>query len=268
MHEFIFAGDGFEVPLLQSAVLPAGFRHGFTTRRGGVSTGAFESLNLGGKWGDRAEHVAENRRRFRAAAGRDVVYFATQVHGADSARVEAGASVEAIAATRADALIAPRPGPAVGVYVADCVPILIADVATGAVAAVHAGWRGTVAGILTATLARMVADHGTRMADLRVAIGPSIGPCCFEVGPEVVAAVEVAVPGARAAGAVVERAPRPHVDLWTLNRLAALAAGVGAGAIDVAADCTACDRARFFSYRRDHGDTGQLGAFILREPSP
>jgi YfiH family protein len=262
MREVIFHGDGFALPLLQSAVMPAGFRHGFTTRRGGVSEAPFDTMNLGGKWGDQPERVAENRRRLHAAVGQAPLYFATQVHGIDSAIVVGGAARDAIARTHADALIAPGPGPAVGVYVADCVPILIADTVTGAVAAVHAGWRGTVAGILSATLERLRVEHGTRMSDVRVAIGPSIGPCCFEVGAEVVAAVEVSVAGARGAGAIIEGAPKPHVDLWMLNRMAAEGAGVAPGAIDVAEACTSCDRTRFFSYRRDHGKTGQLACFI------
>ena len=126
------------------------------------------------------------------------------------------------------------PGVALGVYVADCVPALVADARTGACAAVHAGWRGTVAGVLPAALDRMMAELGARAADMRIAIGPSIGPCCF--------------------------------DLWLLNRMAAESRGVPPAAIDVAAICTSCDRARFFSYRRDHGQTGQLAAFIVHDP--
>ncbi|HEY8926930.1 MAG TPA: laccase domain-containing protein, partial [Polyangia bacterium] len=112
MREVIVRGDGFELPLLQSEVMPPGFHHGFTTRRGGVSRPPFDSLNLGGRWGDQPDRVAENHRRLHAAAGRDPVYFATQVHGTDSATVVAGAAREEIAGARADALIAPRPGPA------------------------------------------------------------------------------------------------------------------------------------------------------------
>src|SRR6185436_6868278 len=122
---------------------------------------------------------------------------------------------------------------AVGVYVADCVPILIADARSGLCAAVHAGWRGTVAGVLAAALRRLIDERRARPADLRVALGPSIGPCCFEVGPEVIAAVEAAFPSARAAGAIVTpagTARRPHVDLPLLNRLAAEAAGVAGDA--------------------------------------
>ena len=268
MREVVFRGDGFDLPLLTSDVLPASFRHGFTTRQGGVSVAQFSGLNLGKRWGDDPRNVLENQRRLRAAAGCDEIHFATQVHGREVARVAAGAAIEATARTNADALATEAPRTCVGVYVADCVPIVIADVATGACAAVHAGWRGTVAGVLAATLADLATTWGTRPADVRMAIGPSIGPCCFEVGPEVVAAVETAFPDARAAGAIVAREPRAHVDLWRLNQRAALAFGVPETQIEVAGLCTSCDRDRFFSFRRDRGQTGQMAAFIVREPSP
>jgi YfiH family protein len=264
MREVSFRGSGFELPLLQSNVIPGAFHHGFTTRRGGVSEGVFASLNLGGRWGDDPAHLAENQRRFRAAAGTDAVHFATQVHGRAVAAVGAGDTPAATARREADALVAAAPGTTVAVYVADCVPVVVADIRTGACAAIHAGWRGTVAGVLSEALAHLVRACGARVEDLRVAIGPSIGPCCFEVGPEVVAAVEEADPGARAEGAILVRSPRDHVDLWTLNQRQALSFGVPASALDVARLCTCCDSARFFSYRRDRGKTGQMAAFISR----
>jgi purine-nucleoside/S-methyl-5'-thioadenosine phosphorylase / adenosine deaminase len=267
MREVVFQGDGFELPLLQSEVIPARFRHGFTTRRGGVSQPPFDTLNLGGRWGDEPGATVENRRRLEAAAGGRAVRFARQVHGCEVARARADAPVEAVAAIAADAVVTDAPGTAVGVYVADCVPILVADTRTGACAAVHAGWRGTVAGVLGAALRRMTGELGSRATDLRVAIGPGIGACCFEVGPEVVAAVEAAFPGARAGGAILPRAPRAHVDLAWLNRTAAEAAGVPRDAIDAAGVCTRCDAARFFSYRREGGRTGQLAAFVAFDPA-
>jgi len=266
MREVTFHGEGFDLPLLRSAVIPAGFRHGFTTRRGGVSEGPFASLNLGGRWGDDPARLAENHRRFRAAAGSEDVHFATQVHGRALTSVTAGDAPATTARREADAVVTVAAGTCVGVYVADCVPILVADARTGACAAVHAGWRGTVAGVLGEALARLVGACGARREDLRVAIGPSIGPCCFEVGPEVVAAVEEADPGARAEGAIIASSPRQHVDLWILNQRQALSFGAPADAVDVARLCTSCDSARFFSYRRDHGKngerTGQMAAFI------
>jgi polyphenol oxidase len=266
VREIVHRGPGFELPLLVSDLLPERFRHGFSTRRGGVSKSPQESLNLAVR-GDAAEALAENRRRFFSAAGAQAILFASQVHGADAVVAGADASPGAIAGTRADAVIAGAPAVAVGVRVADCVPVLIADVRTGAAAAVHAGWRGTVAGVVAAALGRMASALGTRSADVRLVLGPSIGPCCFEVGPEVVAAVEAAIPGARAAGAVIEPdgpagIVKARVDLWRLNRMAAEAWGVPPLAVDVSGLCTSCDRARFFSYRRDRGQTGHLAAFI------
>ena len=258
-------GQGFELPLLQSDLIPPEFHHGFTTRRGGVSGPPFDSLNLGSRWGDDEAAVAENRRRFQAAAGGPPVHFARQVHGRAIARVPAGAPPGAVASVAADAVMTDAPRTAVGVYVADCTPLLIADARTGACAAVHAGWRGTVAGVGVAAVQALAEAFGSRVGDLRIAIGPTIGPCCFEVGPEVVAQVEAAFPGARASGAIVARAPREHVDLPGLNRAALVGAGVAPGAIEVAGLCTRCDEARFYSYRRDGGRTGQLAAFVRFE---
>lgn len=266
MREVMFRGEGFELPLLQSQVMPRGFLHGFTTRQGGVSRPPYDSLNLGGRWGDDAAAIAENRRRFRIAAGGGPVHFARQVHGRDVVRVAAHATPDQIAEVAADAVVTGAPVTAVGVYVADCAPILIADARTGACAAVHAGWRGTVAGVVAAAVHALIESFGSRAVDLRVAIGPTIGPCCFEVGPEVVAQVEAAFPRARAAGAIVARQPREHVDLPALNRAAALGAGVAAEAVEVAGMCTRCDETRFYSYRREGGRTGQLAGFVRFEP--
>jgi YfiH family protein len=259
-----------DLPLIRSRAIAAGFRHGFTTRAGGVSAPPFDSLNLGGKWGDAAESVLENRRRVLAAAGvgPDAFFVARQVHGAAVARVRAGDRPDDVARLAADALITDVAGAALAVFVADCIPALIADPRTGACAAVHAGWRGTVAGVLPAAVRALADQLGARPADLRVALGPAIGPCCFEVGPEVVAAVEAAVPGARAAGVIVEpaaaRPRKPHVDLKRANRVQLERAGVAPGAIDDPPLCTSCDRARFFSYRRDRGTTGQHLGFVVR----
>lgn len=259
-------GDGV-LPLLTSAVIPAGFRHGFTTRAGGVSAGAFSTLNLGGRWGDADDAVAENCRRVQRAAG-GAIAIATQVHGVAMTRVLAGDDLDAIARRAADGLCADLPGAPVGVYVADCIPVLLADPRTGAVAAVHAGWRGSVAGVVPAAVGRMAAEFGTRPGDLRVALGPAIGPCCFEVGDEVVDAVAAAVSDAVAIGVVLRGGRKPHVDLKRLNGLLLERAGVPAAQVDAGVECTSCDRTRFFSYRRDGGRTGQMMGFIAAAPAP
>jgi YfiH family protein len=247
-------------PLLTSPLIPPSFPHGFTSRAGGVSEGPFHSLNLGLKWGDARENVLENRRRLLAATRSSTLYLAAQVHGARIVVVRASDDPAAIAREPADGVCSDGAGIAVGVYVADCVPVLLADPRTGAFAAVHAGWRGTAAGILPAAIETMAGAYGSAPADLRVALGPAISSCCFEVGPEVAAAF------ARWPGAVIEREGRkPHVDLRLVLRQQALAAGVPAAAFDQGGDCTKCDpEGRFYSYRRDATRTGQHVGFIAR----
>jgi YfiH family protein len=256
-----------ELPLLRSALIGAPFVHGFTTRAGGVSAPPFESLNLGGKWGDDPAAVSENRRRLERAVG-GAVFAARQVHGATVVRVRAGDDRAALAARDADALCTDAPGLVVGVFVADCIPAVLVDPHTGAVAAVHAGWRGTVAGVLPAAVRALAAEFGARPGDLRVAIGPAIGPCCFEVGPEVVAAFEALAADARGRGIVLPSprgAPdKANVDLKAANRLLLERAGVDPEAIDAGPECTHCDRARFYSFRREGSATGQLMGVVGR----
>jgi YfiH family protein len=256
------------LPLLTSAVMPEGFVHGFTTRAGGVSPAPYHSLNLGARWGDSRDNVLENRRRLREACGAHAMYFAAQVHGPSVVRVAAGDDPGAVAAREADALVTDVPGAAVAIFVADCVPVLFADPRTGACAAAHAGWRGVVAGVALSTVAELARGFGARAADLRVALGPCIGACCFEVGPEVVDAFSAALPAARD-GEVVRRAPaaRAHVDLRQALRLQLEAAGVPAAQIDASTACTRCDPGeRFYSYRRDATRTGQHLGIIVRAP--
>jgi YfiH family protein len=250
-----------DLPLLTSPAIPAAFRHGFTSRAGGVSAAPFDSLNLGLKWGDARENVLENRRRLLQATRSSALYLAAQVHGARIVQVRAGDDPQVLARQQADGVCSDVAGIAVGVYVADCVPALFADPRTGAFAAVHAGWRGTVAGVLGAAVQALEGAYGSAPADLRVALGPAIGPCCFEVGPEVAAVFEAALPGA---GTVITHPGRkPHVDLRLAQRLQLAAAGVPAGAVDATDACTKCDAAgRFYSYRRDADRTGQHVGFI------
>lgn len=214
-----------------------GVRIAFTTRDGGISEGPWRELNLSVSVGDERGHVAENRRRAAAALSVSParLRFARQVHGADV--VECG---EATGDPEGDVLVARTPGVVPGVLTADCVPVLIAG--ERGVAAVHAGWRGLVAGAVQ----RGVATVGPVRAAW---VGPSIHACCYEVGAEVIAAFE---------GAGFPVADASHVD----PGLAAVAALRAAGVENVASshDCTGCDE-RFFSHRRD-GVTGRQGSFI------
>jgi YfiH family protein len=258
-----------ELPLIRSPLIIAPFAHGFSTRAGGVSPAPFDTLNMGARWGDAAGNVEENRRRLLQAVGiAGPLYVARQVHGAAVTRVRAGDDPAAIARIEADALITDDPGIALGVFVADCIPALIVDPRTGALAAVHAGWRGSVAGVLPAVVRALVDELGARPQDLRVALGPAIGSCCFEVGAEVVAEVEAAL-GGTASGKVIVPSPRGapgkwHVDLKAANRILLERAGVPPTAIDAASDCTSHTPAQFFSYRRDRDKTGQQMGIVGR----
>jgi polyphenol oxidase len=251
---------------LVSPLIPGNFRHGFTTKIGGVSPPPFDGLNLGDKWGDSQENVAENRRRLRSVAGTDTLLAVSQVHGTRVLCVSSWTDSEEVRQEEADGLCSDAVGVGISVHVADCVPVLMADPKTGGCAALHAGWRGTVAGMGPAGVTAMMANFGSRARDLRVALGPCIGPCCFEVGPEVLEQVEAAWPGARAAGIVLQFGERrPHIDLRLLLQLQLAHAGVSPENIDTTRACTFCDPAkRFYSYRRAGRSTGQMVGFIVR----
>lgn len=230
----------------------AGFVHGFSTRKGGVSSPPFASLNLGSRVGDAPEAVEENRRRLHEAAGLPAGSIRTcrQVHGP---RV-LDASGPHWREEEADALLGAG-GVAVGVFTADCVPVLLADPVSGEVVAVHAGWRGTVAEIAKEAV-RALEQRGRAAEGLLAAIGPAIARCCYEVSPELAATFRERY------GAAEGR----KVDLVAANRSILLAAGLRPERIDVLDTCTFCNREEFFSHRRDGGRTGRHLSFIVSRP--
>jgi polyphenol oxidase len=221
---------------------PRPYRVVFSTRRGGVSEGPFASLNLGRKSGDAVERADENRRIACEAMGADVEKLALnfQVHSDRVLRAAAGMRNE-----HADGLWTDEPGLPILAMSADCLPIALAraDTTEPAIAVLHAGWKGLLAGIVEGG-ARVLGDH-----ELTAAIGPGIGPCCYEVGEE------VAAPYRERFGEDVMR--EGHLDLWTSAERALLAAGVEH--IHRVDRCTACEPETFFSHRRDHGRTGRQG---------
>ncbi|MDA8387456.1 MAG: peptidoglycan editing factor PgeF [Nitrospiraceae bacterium] len=173
----------------------------------------------------------------------------------------------------ADAVITILDGVALGVKTADCVPVLLADEKTGAIGAVHAGWRGTAAAILPAAIAKMTALYGCRPEDMKLAIGPSIRGCCYEVGADVSGQVRAGVGGSADYFRMDENGLFPvHLDLAAANRSSALRAGVRAENIWVSEMCTCCHPERFNSYRREtragkvHSATagGRQGGFIMK----
>jgi len=231
--------------------------HGFTLRGGGVSAGAFTSLNLGLSSGDARDAVEANRDRLLAALGyarADVCAF-EQVHGDRVLAGDAGWFTE-----RADAATTDVPGRLLVVSVADCYPLLFHDPTRGAVAAAHCGWRGTVAGLAARVVERMVVRYGSDPSDLRVAIGPGIGADCYQVGPEVVDAYRGA--GFPSDVATPDDEGRHRLDLVAANRWTLLRAGIRPEHIWSAGTCTHCEPARYFSHRRDAGVTGRHWAFI------
>ncbi|MFZ0342231.1 MAG: peptidoglycan editing factor PgeF [Gaiellaceae bacterium] len=219
-----------------------GYVVAFTTRVGGVSEGPYSSLNLGRKSGDDVDRVDENRRIMCEALGADVEKLALnhQVHSDRVVRAAAGERGE-----HADGLWTDEPGLPILAMSADCVPIALARVGADqpAVAVLHAGWKGLLAGIVEAGAQAL--GHGT----LAAAVGPGIGPCCYEVGEE------VAAPFRERFGDDVVSESR--LDLWTSAERALRAAGVER--IDRCNRCTFCEPETFFSHRRDNGKTGRQG---------
>lgn len=241
-----------EVPLIRPDwPAPARVMAVTTTRRGGVSSGRFESLNLGTGVPDAAHDVDENRSRLATAAGLPTQpCWLKQVHG--NTVVDAGS--QAGPPPEADAAIARRAGAVCAVLTADCLPAVFCDRFGSRVAVAHAGWRGLAVGVLENTVSAMTDNP----YDLMAWLGPCIGQAAFEVGPEV---RDQLCPGSPASDPAVRAGAgdRWHLDLRALARRRLEAAGVGwVGGIE---DCTYSDPDRFFSHRRD-GTCGRMATLI------
>jgi polyphenol oxidase len=271
--------------------------HGFSTRPGGASelgddhagkTIARKNLNLGFAEWDTRERVQENRNGFCAALGAARMHLAPlrQIHS-DVVHIAAGAIASRNEhPPKGDALITREPGVLLVVQTADCVPILLADTKRRAVAAVHAGWRGTLARIGAKTIGRMQMEFGTRPEDVFAALGPGIGRCCYEVGPELAREFRGQFPKAREwfdgpfdALAADENdrnwlpwltmrppghplpPPRLQLDLIAANRAILADTGVPHSQISTSEFCTSCRTDLFFSFRRER-TTGRMMAAI------
>ncbi len=239
--------------------------HAVFSRRGGHSAAPFDSLNLSLSVPDERDRVYANRRRVYGLYGRDTdtVVHAHLVHGADVARVtqaDNGTWVEHV-----DGLITNQPGTVLSMNFADCAPIFLYDPRRHAIGLGHAGWRGTVVDLPGAMVRAMSDQFGSDPADLVAAVGPCIGPCCYEVGQDVIAAVEGAFdqPPEAYSPAVETSLLRErsnghaHFDLPEANRRNLLNAGVNH--IELSEYCTACRTDLFFSHRAEKGRTGRFG---------
>lgn len=240
--------------------------HAFTTRAGGVSAPPYDSLNMSFSRPDDPAAVLENRRRVCRALGisLDDLAVAGQVHGTRVALVgiEArgrGARGSDGLLPPADGLITSDPGLVLLGCFADCVPLLFVDRERRAVGMAHAGWRGSVGDMAGAAVRAMVEHLGSDPAHILAVVGPSIGPCCYEVGNEVVEAALAAFPEAREE-IIINGGAKAHLNLWAINEAGLRQAGIGE---IVRTDlCTACNQRRFFSHRADRGQTGRFAALI------
>lgn len=236
-------------------------RHGFSTRWGGVSTGARSSLHLAVRDGDVAADVVENWRRALVGLAPDVdrLVLLTQVHGARVVVAEEATGPRGTLG-EADGVVTTVPGLVLAVRTADCVPVLFA--APGGVGAAHAGWRGLVAGVLQETVERLCEATGCAPSEIQAAVGPHAGPAAYEVGDEVVAAL-VSVGLERERVSQAGSRGRDHAKLGAAARDLLAAAGVTR--VDDVGLCT-IDDPRFFSHRRDGAGTGRQAGVIVRVP--
>jgi len=239
--------------------------HAFTTRLGGVSTGHLRSLNLGFHRGDDPENVAKNYAILAEALGFDPqnLVLARQTHS-DIIRVvtaaDAGLGFDHGQYPECDGLITNTPSLALVVFTADCTPILLHDPVTGAVGAVHAGWRGTASDIAGKAVAKMAEAFGCDPQNIRAAIGPNIGQCCFQTDADVPDALREAF-GAAAETHIRFAKEKYYVNLKEINALALRRRGVTT--IDISNDCTACQSDRYWSHRVTRGLRGSQGAIIV-----
>lgn len=244
------------------ALRAAGVVHGIFTRLGGVSDGAWASLNMSTSTGDAPERVHENRRRALAALDLDRLPLATtwMTHGNAVFVVESARALDLDTPPQADALVTRQRHVVLSLRFADCLPVLFFDRRTGAVGLAHAGWRGIVNGVLLETVRTLQRAFGTRAEDLWVGIGPGISPSQFEIGAEVARLIAQA----SAAEAVHYDEDRQvwRADLWLaaerqLQR-------VGVRAVEALRLCTASNTHEWFSHRAERGRTGRFGVFLAR----
>jgi len=240
-----------------------GVRHGFFTRRGGVSSGIYTSLNCGPGSRDAAENVAQNRARVAELLGVEPNRLLTlfQKHGADTVIADKPWN----AAPEADAIVTSKPGLAIGILTADCAPVLFCDAEAGVIGAAHAGWRGALSGIIEATVKAMK-KLGAKPERIAAAIGPSISQRAYEVGAEFVQQFVATEPDSAGFFITDEGSGEPHFDLagYVGERLAR----AGVGTVGDLGLCTYCEETRLFSYRRSqhHGEDDygrQISAIVL-----
>ncbi|MDR1536750.1 MAG: peptidoglycan editing factor PgeF [Clostridiales bacterium] len=242
--------------------------HGISTRIGGVSEGSFNSLNLGLGRGDSRENVLENFKRFFEAVGADMnsAVFSSQTHTSNVIIAEASDRGKGLKRKSdfhdVDGLCTNEPGLPLVTFYADCVPLLFYDPIEKAIAAAHAGWRGTANMIGMKAVSALVSAYGCKPENILAGIGPSIGPCCFEVDEPVALEFKKRVPGCEAFMQGPYGANKHKIDLWSCNKHILAMAGLKQENIDCSPLCTSCHSGLYYSHRRDGGARGSMAAVI------
>lgn len=246
-----------EPQLIRSELFAAiGVTAFFTGRRGGVSHAPFDTLNFGYDVGDDEHAVAGNMQRLIAYTSlTSPPHQARQVHASGHLICSGEGSIHDM---EADILITGEAGCPVAVRTADCLPILLADPVAGVVAAVHAGWKGT-AGQIAGSAIRLLQQQGAKVENIHAALGPCIGPCCFEIGEDT---ADRLAKSATDAGHAIERRGKPYADLAAINIMQLRKAGISGAHIESNHACTCCHQEQFYSYRRDHGRSGRHLAVV------
>lgn len=246
--------------ILQSDIIP--LKHAFTTRFGGVSKGDFATLNLGSNRGDDFDAVRENYRRVCAFMGADIDGCAVtkQVHGNEVRVVSAPDKHVCFSETpyEADGIVSVEKGMPLFCFTADCIPALLCDPENGVAAAVHCGWRSSVADILGVAVGKME-TLGAKRENIRCAMGPSIGPCCFETDRDVPDAIDAYIgPGS---GCYVRRPDGKYMtDLKMANVIRLKQLGLSPEHIDVSDECTRCKHEKYWSHRYTSANRLQRGS--------
>jgi YfiH family protein len=242
--------------------------HFVTSRAGGSSKGDYKSFNLGLNAGDDDRVVTGNRKLLASALSTEIGNFITlsQIHSNKVIAIKSQDDLERIKEfenNQADAMVTDLADICPVVQVADCVPLLMYDPTRKVIAAVHAGWRGTVGRIARETVMVMKERFGCQADDILAGIGPSIGPCCYEVGEEVVEEVMNNLSNADKLLTNNSSGTQKHFNLWQANIQELMEAGLSEAKIETANICTCCNKDQFYSYRCQKGKTGRFWAGLM-----
>ncbi len=260
--------NNLKVAVFQTLKEQSNLVHFITTREGGCSKPPYDSLNLSFNTLDDPSSVTNNRKRLARALGIEVgqLIFSRQVHGDTVIKINESFCHSTIKPPmESDALITNITSIAMGILIADCVPLLFHDPVNHAIGLAHAGWRGTVANIALKTILSMQKHFGTRPADLLAGIGPSIGPRHFEIGDTVAGEFKRAFQHCE--GILYFNGHKIFCNLWHANKTRLLQAGVNEKNISVAKMCTFEQHDTFFSHRFNKGITGRMGAVMMLNKS-